>query len=142
MVADAYNVHGHIALFEGSEESARRAVTHFENQLEVNEAIGDPKDIATAKINIAIAKSMYESGNNSEGLMKASQELYEMRVAELGDENEYTIIAGRQYAINLQKVNRREDARKLLMKLLVTSKQVLGRHHKTTESVEAALKRL
>jgi hypothetical protein len=56
--AEAYHTHGHIALAEGTEESARRAVTHFENQLEVNEAIGDTVRIATAKINIAVAKSM------------------------------------------------------------------------------------
>jgi hypothetical protein len=30
---------------------ARRVVTHFENQLEVNEAIGDDDGIATAKRN-------------------------------------------------------------------------------------------
>jgi hypothetical protein len=39
--ADAYNIHGRIALDEGTVESARRAVAHFEHQLEVNEAIGD-----------------------------------------------------------------------------------------------------
>ena len=38
--ADAYGVHGGIALYEETEESARRAVVHFESQLEVYEAIG------------------------------------------------------------------------------------------------------
>ena len=33
--ANAYRFHGRIALEEGTEESARRAVAHFENQLEV-----------------------------------------------------------------------------------------------------------
>jgi hypothetical protein len=86
MEANAYNAHGSIALFEGSEESARRAVTHFENQLEVMKAIGDPEDIATAKANIALAKSKYESGNNNEELVKTSQEMYKLRIAKLGEE--------------------------------------------------------
>jgi hypothetical protein len=62
--AYAYNTHGRIALIEGTEESARRALTHFENALEVHETIGDVEGIATAKANIAIAKSKYEGGNN------------------------------------------------------------------------------
>jgi hypothetical protein len=33
--ANAYGFHGRIALEDGTEESARRAVAHFENQLEV-----------------------------------------------------------------------------------------------------------
>jgi len=64
---------------------ARRAVTHFENQLEVNEAIGDDDGITTAKRNIALARSKYE-GDNTVELLNANQELYELRV---GDE--YTI---------------------------------------------------
>jgi ADP-ribosylglycohydrolase len=60
----------------------------------------------------------------------------------LGEENEYTIRTGRQYAIDLHKANREMEARDLMTKLLVTSKQVLGSDHKTTESVEAAFKRL
>jgi hypothetical protein len=140
--ADAYNVHGLIAIFEGTEESARRAVAHFEKYLKVNKAIGNDRGVATAKSNIAYAKSKYVDGNNNEELMKASQELYELRVAKLGEEHEYTIIAGETYATNLHNANRRGEARDLMTKLLVTSKQVLGRHHKTTESVEAALKRL
>ena len=63
--ADAYNVHGRIALDEGTEESARRAVVHFEKYLEVCKAIGDTDGIAAAKGNRAIAKSKYEGGNNN-----------------------------------------------------------------------------
>jgi predicted RNA-binding protein with TRAM domain len=136
--ANAYGVHGRIALEEGTEESARRAVTHFEKQLEVSEAIGDNVRIATAKSNIALAKSEYEGGNNEE-LVKASQELYELRIAELGEEHEDTIRAGRNYVINLRNANRGDEARDLLTKLLATSKQVLGSDHKTTKKVENEL---
>jgi hypothetical protein len=70
--ADAYNVHGRIALDEGTEESARRAVVHFEKLLQVFESIGNDEGIAAAKGNIAIAKSKYEGGsNNDEELIKA-----------------------------------------------------------------------
>jgi hypothetical protein len=135
----AYNVHGRIALNEGTEESARRAVAHFEKDLKVCEAIGDAEGIAAAKANIAYAKSKYEVGNNNEELVKASREVYELRVSEYGDEHYYTIDAGKIYALRLQKANRQEEARELLMKLLATSKQVLGPHHKTTKSVESVL---
>jgi hypothetical protein len=141
MEADAYNVHGQIALEEGTEESARRAVAHFNKDLKVNEAIGNAVRIATAKSNIALAKSEYEGGNNEE-LLKASQELYEMGVAELGEENEYTIRDGKNYAIHLRKANRGDEARELLTKLLATSKQVLGPHHSIkTKEVESELER-
>jgi len=138
--ARAYGVHGQIALNEGTEESARRAVTHFENQLEANEAIGFVGGIATAKSNIASAKSKYESDRNNEELVKTSQAVYELRVAKLGEGHEDTILAGNIYAHALQKANRGDEARELLMKLLATSKQVLGPHHKTTKGIESTLK--
>ena len=47
--AIAHTAHGRIAFDEGTEESARRAVTHFENALEVHETVGDVEDIATAR---------------------------------------------------------------------------------------------
>jgi hypothetical protein len=137
--ADAYNTHGHIAIDEGTEESARRAVIHFEKSLQVYKATSDDEGIATAKRNITIAKSKYEGDNINEELMKASQELYELRIAELGEDSEYTIIAGKNYAIHLQKANRREEARELLIKLLATSKQVFGSDHNITKSVESML---
>jgi hypothetical protein len=136
--SNAYGVHGRLAFVEGTEESARRAVTHFENQLEVNEAIGFVGGIVTAKRNIALAKSLYEGGSN-EVVLKASQELYELRIAKFGEEDEYTILAGKDYAICLQKVNRGDEARELLTKLLATSKQILGSHHNTTKEIESKL---
>ena len=137
--AFAYGVHGQIAFDEGTEESARRAVVHLENQLEVFEAIGDAGRIAAAKSNIAISKSKYEGDNNNEELLKASQEVYELRIAEHGEEHEYTIHAGKIYAINLLKANRQEEARELLMKILATSKQVFGSDHNITKDIESEL---
>jgi len=134
--ASAYYTHGQIALKEGTDESARRAVVHFENQLKVNEAVGDNEGIATAKGNIAYAKYFFEDGNTDE-LLTTYQELYELRVAELGDEHEHTIKSGKNYAIRLQKVDRGDEARELLTKLLATSRQVLGPHHNTTKEVES-----
>jgi hypothetical protein len=138
----AYNAHGLIAIDEETEESARRAVVHFEKYLEVSKAIGDANGIATAKANIADAKSKYEGGNNNEELMKAHQELYELRIAEDGEENEYTIDAGIDYAVYLRKASLGGDVRELLTKLLVTSKQVLGPHHNTTKKVESELTKI
>jgi hypothetical protein len=146
MEAVAYNVHGSIALYEGMEESVRRAVAYFEKSLQMFEAIDDDEgivtaksNIATAKGNIAITKSKYKGGNNNEEVLKASHELYELRIAEYGGEHENTIRAGTNYAIDLQKANRREEARELLLKLLATSKQVFGSDHNITKRVESML---
>jgi hypothetical protein len=138
----AYNAHGRIALDEGTEESARRAVTHFENQLEVNEAIGDAEGIAIAKANIAYAKSKYERGNNNEEVLKTSLEFYKLRVAEFGEQHELTIDAGVQYATVLLNANRWGEARELLTKLLATSMRVLGPHHNTTKDIESKLEQV
>jgi hypothetical protein len=140
--ASAYNSHGEMVLDEGTDESARRAVVHFEKCLKVREAIGDNEGAATAKCNIALAKSKYEDGNKNEELMKAHQELYELRIAEYGEENEYTIDAGNDYAIYLRQANRCGEAREFLTKLLATSKQILGPHHNTTKKVESALEKV
>jgi hypothetical protein len=78
------------------------------------------------RVFIAYARSMYESGNNNEELLRASQELYELRIAKFGGESEYTIHAGRIHAIDLRKANRGDEARELLTKLFATSKRVLG----------------
>jgi hypothetical protein len=137
--AHAYNTHGRIAFIEGTEESLRRAVVHFENQLEVSETIGYAEGIPAAKGNIALAKSKYEVGNNNEEVLKVSQELYELRIAELGEEHYYTIDAGKTYALHLQKANRGGEASELLMKLLATSKQVFGSGHNITKQVESML---
>jgi len=137
--AYAHNAHGHLAFDEGTEESARRAVTHFEDELEVFEAIGVDDGIATAKQNIALAKSHYEGGTNEE-ILKASEGLYKVRVAKHGEEHENTIDAGKIYALRLQKADRGGEATELLTKLLITSKQVFGPHHSTTKEVELALK--
>jgi hypothetical protein len=139
MEAYAYHTHGRIAFAEGTEDSARRAVVHFEQYLKVCKAIGDDEGIATAKSNIAAARSKYEGENKHDELLTASQELYELRIAEHGEEHYYTIDAGIIYAHRLQKSNRRKDARELLMKLLATSKQVFGSDHNTTKEIESML---
>jgi hypothetical protein len=105
----------------------------------VGEAIGFARGVANAKSNIAYAKSMYGGGNNDEELLRASQEMYELRIAELGEEDEYTIEAGKIYAFDLRKANHGDEARELLTKLLAMSKQVLGPHHNTTKDVESEL---
>ena len=137
--ASAHGVHGRIALDEGTEESARRAVLHFEKCLEVSKATGDADGIAATISNIAYAKSTYEGGNNNDELLKTSRELYELRVTKHGEEHENTIDAGKIYALRLRNADRREEARELLMKLLAQSKQVLGSHHNITKEIESEL---
>jgi hypothetical protein len=141
MEARAYYTLGRIAFEEGTDESARQAMAYFENQLRLYEAIGNVEGIASAKSNIACARSKYEGGSNEE-LLKTSKELYDLRVAKNGEEDEYTIIAGKNHALRLQKVDRGDEARELLTKLLATSKRVLGPNHNTTKKVESELKQV
>ena len=135
-----YHLLGRIALSEKTEESARRAEAHFENQLKVSIELGYADDIAHARRNIACAKFNYE-GYNNEAMLKANQEMYESRVAKHGEKNDYTIRAGKILAMTLQDQNRGGEARELLVKLLATSKQVYGAHHNTTKEIELELKK-
>jgi hypothetical protein len=89
-----YNIHGHIAINEGTEESARRAVAYFEKCLAVNKKIGNGQGVATTKSNIADAISMYEGGNDNKELLTASQQLYLTRSssrAKLADDDVISI---------------------------------------------------
>jgi hypothetical protein len=138
--ANTLGFHGRIALNEGTEEGARQAVVHFENQLRVNKAIGDDDGIATAKSNIAFVKSKYEGGNNEE-VLKATHDVYKLRAAEHGEGSEVAIDAGKVYAMKLQDAHRGGEAAELLTKLLATSKRVLGPNHSTTKQVESVFKR-
>ena len=142
MKAHAYHVHGRIALDEGTEESQRRAREYFERMLEVCEKNGHDEGIATAKVHMAFAKSKYEGTGNLKEMVKASQEMYKLRIAELGNVHEHTIRAGVIYAINLRRANRGDEARELLTKLLATSKQLYGSEHNITKEVESTLKRV
>jgi tetratricopeptide (TPR) repeat protein len=137
--ADAYNVHGRLAFAEGTENSTRRAVAYFEKYLAVYEAIGNDEGIASAKGNIAAAKAIYEG---YEDLLKTSRELYDLRVATYGEGNESTIDSGLKHANVLRDANRWGEAMDLLTKLLATSKQVLGHHHKITKDIESKLKQI
>ena len=117
-------------------------MTHFVKALKVCEAICDNEGAANAKANIAYARSKYESDRNDEELLKASHESYELRVAKYGKGSEFAIDAGKIYAVHLHNANRRGEARDLLTKLLITSKQVLGPQHNTTKRVKSELERL
>lgn len=59
-----------------------------------------------------------------------------------GEGNEFTILAGTFYAVEIQKANHGDEARALLTKLLATSKQFLGHQHNTTKEVALALEKL
>ena len=137
--ANAYGVQGQIAFDEGTEESARRAVVQFDNQLEAFRAIDNNDGIAAANSNIVRAKSKYEGDSIEEEVLEASRVFYEACVANNGEEHEQTISAGNNYALRLLINNHREKASELLTKLLATSKQVLGPHHNITKRIESSV---
>jgi hypothetical protein len=137
--ANTHAIHGQIALYEGTEESARRAVVHFQRSLVKYESISFVEGVASAKSNIASAKSAYKGQRNNEELLRALHEVYEFSISEYGEKNEHTIHAGAAYAVQLQNCNRGDEGIELLMKLLATSKRVLGPDHITTKEIEAKL---
>jgi hypothetical protein len=107
----------------------------------IHESTVATQGVATAKANVAIAKAMYEDGNNNEEVLVTRRELYEMNVAKYGEEHAFPIDSGVKYASALQKANRGGEARALLAKLLATSNQILGSDHSTTKEVASALQR-
>jgi hypothetical protein len=104
--ASAYNTQGRIAIDEGTEESARRAVVHFEKLLQVFEEFSDADGIASAKRNIAMTMSMFIGVANNEELLKTSRELFKIQVTQFGEEKEQTICEGKSDAAQLLTVNR------------------------------------
>ena len=74
------------------------------------------ENILIAKRNIALAKSNCQGATFAEfeGIVNATQELYESGIAQLGENSEYTICVGMSYAIELQTLNRRDESKKLL----------------------------
>lgn len=81
-------------------------MTHFENKLEVYEAINNIEGIATGRSNIAIATLRIEGGNITEEMvLKDSRDLYELLISEYGEEIENTIDMGRILAGELQDAN-------------------------------------
>lgn len=96
--ANLYHHLGCITLQENTEESDRMALEHF-HMSGIVSAIGDDEGAATAKSSIAIAKSVCDDGSSDE-LLKTSRELYELRVAQSGEDHELTIDANKEYAIS------------------------------------------
>ena len=137
--ANTHAIHGQIALYEGTEESARRAVIHFQRSLVKFESISCVEGVKTAKSNIACAKSTNKGQRNNEELLRALQEDYEFSISKYGENTERTIQQATTYAVQLQNCNRGDEGIELLMKLLATSKRVLGPDHITTKGIEAKL---
>lgn len=100
--AHAYKSLGQIALQERTRESAMRAVTHFEMQLELEQAIGDVEGTADARFSIALARSKYEGSNakNNEALLKVSHDVYTLYAAELGEEDAATSKSNQYHIVN------------------------------------------
>lgn len=69
----------------------------------------------------------------------AAQDIYELRIADDGEEHEQTIHAGKKYAIALWKANRAEEASELLTNLLAMSLKILGSNHSTTKEIALCL---
>jgi hypothetical protein len=67
-------------------------------------------------------------------LLRALQEDYEFSISEYGENDEHTIHQAAKYAVQLQNCNRGDEGIELLMKLLATSKRVLGPDHMTTKN--------
>jgi hypothetical protein len=69
----------------------------------VNKAIGNDEGIVNTKINIAYEKSMYKGGRNNEELLRASQEVYELRIAKHGKEHDTQLMQVNVMHIDFEK---------------------------------------
>ena len=139
---------GSIALNEGTKESAREAVKHYEKARAIYNTPGVfgssaiAADIkATISTQIAKAKAIYEATeSNIEEETRQCKEVYENYVKLFGQEAIHTIRAGASLAFAMKKAFHGIESERLLVKLVAISKRAHGPDHSTTKLVESYLK--
>ena len=133
----AMEILGNIALKEGTEESVKQAVKHFEMALHLIStfSLNGHYDTSGIKNIMAVAKSRYEKVNPEEKLIHA-RELYENRVKKYGQEDINTIRSGIVLARSLKYTRHGIEAERLVKKLIAVSKRVHGPDHAITKRAE------
>eukprot|EP00579_Thalassiosira_antarctica_P003118 CAMPEP_0201905878 /NCGR_PEP_ID=MMETSP0902-20130614/56732_1 /ASSEMBLY_ACC=CAM_ASM_000551 /TAXON_ID=420261 /ORGANISM="Thalassiosira antarctica, Strain CCMP982" /LENGTH=512 /DNA_ID=CAMNT_0048440001 /DNA_START=63 /DNA_END=1601 /DNA_ORIENTATION=+ len=139
--AVTYSILGRFIFLEGTEESFKAAVVCFEKCRDANEAIGNTSGITLAETYLAYAKSKCEGGSqvSIETVLEKLQQVYEHRVEIFGENAPWTLSAGVDFALTLEKANRLLEAERLLTKLAVISKRVHGPDHQLTKKAASHL---
>jgi len=130
---EAHTCLGNIALSEESEESVKKAISHFKDCLDVYEEIGFDAGILVITNIIASAKDMLsceeDSGISDKTKVKQMYEEYESSVEHHGNDAIHTLNAGCFYAVALANANQHEEANKLIKELDVRSTRAHGANH-------------
>ena len=139
--AKAYNNLGHIALVEGTKESAKTAMEYFEKYRDICEAAGWTTGVTSSEYNIACAKAKYEGGSDkiTEEILEKFQKAYKQSVEKFGQESSATIKSGIFLVTTLKKAFHRIEAERLLTKLVAICKRVHGPEHDITKRVDSNL---
>ena len=74
----------------------------------------------------------YDFLRRHQDAMRMSQDVYYGRLKLNGEENTSTLLAANNYALSLVRLQRFEEARSLLRKMMPVARRVLGDNHKTT----------
>ena len=135
---------GRIACKEGSEASCREALVHLGKSLELYKAINFAAGAAYTEYCISLVKSKLENDTSriNEDQLKKSQDVYDMRVRDCGEESALTINPGVDLAIELWEANRGVEAERLLIRVADLSERVHGPQHNTTKRAKLWLKKI
>ena len=141
---EAHTCLGNIALAEETEESVKRAISHFKNCLDVYEEIGFDAGILVINNVLASAKDMLSDEEDScisdEVKVKQMCEEYESSVEHHGGDAIHTLNAGCFYAVALANASQYEEANKLIEELAARSTRAHGETHRMTKSIKSDIK--
>jgi len=134
---------GRFHLKEGTKESSKIAVKHYEICRDILKSIGHKQGVAAAEANLARAKAKCDGTRNDVGTeeeMEKHQQLYTQSLDQAGDEHPSTIILGINTATILHRAHHAIEAERLLSKIAIVSNRVHGPAHELTQQAELSLK--
>jgi len=139
-----YGCLGRIALEEGTKDSLKEALSHYEKSRDLCLVLGLTNEVALAEYNISVAKEECEgvSSMSIEKKVEQLQEVYDMRLKKHGEGSTSTLNAGLCLTRDLIKADRLVEAESLLLYLATVSKQVHGSDHSMTEKIHSEQRRL
>lgn len=139
--ARVYSYLGELSCGEGTKESARIALEHYEKCRGIWEALGDADGVTLAESRVAYAKVKLEGRNeqNTKEDLEKSKTTYNHFLQKYGQDNHETIVAGGDHARALYEAKRLIEAERLMGKVVPISRRVLGPEHDQTKYLEHKL---
>jgi len=139
--ARAHDQLGIIHLNEGTKESAKSGMKHFEICRDILKSAGNNYGVAATEAKLA---QLGVSNNEvtEEEKMEKFREAYKQALEHKGEESYHTIHVGINMARSLHNAHCAIEAERLLSKIARVSKQVLGSNHTSTQLAESLLKQV